>query len=965
MSIKSKRKKEPSVVSASADRGTCSAPLAPLKWDRAEVPFLIFVTILGFALRFYRLSSKSMWIDEFVTYNNAMDIWKKDFWLRTHILSFIMVRLSLLFGYKEFSLRLPSFLFGFLSVPAIYIMIKRWFEKREIALFGSLMTALSLYQIYFSQEARYYTEVTFFSVVSLYLFYRLLWEPRIWVLTSLVLVTIVNFGIHPTSGVLFGAQFLFGYIFFFVNEKYNILGEWRRKCFSRPGTRILQIAFLGLGLLALGIGWRYLFRGFVMQILRRLAQVPHIPLTRGVGLNIFFFLSPITHFSFIYGTPTANWGGYVFSFFFFWGLVQGFKHYRWQTVFVIWAYFMTFVALFLFKADIPYTEKYVIYLYPLYISSASIGFLSFFEGLLSHCKGIGVSRTSLACALFTLLLLHLAQWRDYYMFYTYETQPYRSALNIIREKGEKVGTLIITGHGYSGFRYYAPQYGINPDKIQILDIGPNDSLTLKRSLRSTESVWFCPLFGFGEQYDKPAFKRIKSFFRLVGTAHSSFSSHWDIPVYRFFPGRVMYADVQNCIPVSFSNRQARNPSNNPVEMKQSSSGRWRGEDSFTIMDPATYTIQIQGPPEIIRSFRFHCEMGDIRTTDSTPVAFPKGQATLTLLYDGQKPADDPSLKICWHTIKPFIYAIYYDFTGPIGKFTSLFVQNKGCLAILKNGFVSYSIHAPEKGNYLFEVEALNDKPRAVFVEVAVNEKPLGVLAYSDANDLFSTKSFEATLDQGTNILTFYFLNDQSDRTSDLSENNTDFIFRRFMFESANEAAEVKSDLLRSGDFVRADFDASFFSQSDPQKLNPFWRVKGKALLWGVLENGKKMLHIEIPYDLKGFILFSKSVPVEAGEILYCSLRMKCNQMANHSANIMFTYLDDRNQTVGREWVYPTGISGDKDWLRFPCLRLMGPNVRSVVVMVQIYQNGQHPGKKKEHLWLSDFRFLPDNAESGK
>lgn len=72
-----------------------------------------------------------------------------------------------LFGDSEFSLRLPSALFGSVSILAIYALGKLLFNKRT-ATIAALILAASVFHLQFSQEARGYTLSVFLTIISFY-----------------------------------------------------------------------------------------------------------------------------------------------------------------------------------------------------------------------------------------------------------------------------------------------------------------------------------------------------------------------------------------------------------------------------------------------------------------------------------------------------------------------------------------------------------------------------------------------------------------------------------------------------------------------------------------------------------------------------------------------------------------------------------------------------------------------------
>lgn len=148
------------------------------------------VTISGFLLRFYQLGERSLWGDEIMTVLISRLEWV-DFW-RMRIMvpvSYLLVRFSLLFGENELVVRLPSFFAGVTSVPVIYFLASSLFNCR-VGLISSLMLSFSFFHIGQSQEARYYSLLTLFFLLSLYFLFQAIEMKRrlFWILWFLSLL---------------------------------------------------------------------------------------------------------------------------------------------------------------------------------------------------------------------------------------------------------------------------------------------------------------------------------------------------------------------------------------------------------------------------------------------------------------------------------------------------------------------------------------------------------------------------------------------------------------------------------------------------------------------------------------------------------------------------------------------------------------------------------------------------------
>jgi mannosyltransferase len=141
---------------------------------------LLLVLLLAAALRFYRLEGQSLWADEGnsvalagrslaeITYGAAYDIHPPlyydllHFWVR----SFDLAQ-DRPFGTSEFAVRSLSAVIGTLLVCLTFLLGRRLFDS-WVALVAAFLSAISPFQVYYSQEARMYILLAALSALSVY-----------------------------------------------------------------------------------------------------------------------------------------------------------------------------------------------------------------------------------------------------------------------------------------------------------------------------------------------------------------------------------------------------------------------------------------------------------------------------------------------------------------------------------------------------------------------------------------------------------------------------------------------------------------------------------------------------------------------------------------------------------------------------------------------------------------------------
>lgn len=144
---------------------------------------LIFVVAV--ALRWHHLTTQSLWLDEIGEGTTAQLGFAHMFIaIREDVgaapLDYFGVKLAItLLGHGTAATRAWAFALGCLSVLMMFFVGRAIFRSTTAGLFASLMLAFSSYDIYYSQEARFYSLSVFAVLVNLYCFHRAL-ERRTW-----------------------------------------------------------------------------------------------------------------------------------------------------------------------------------------------------------------------------------------------------------------------------------------------------------------------------------------------------------------------------------------------------------------------------------------------------------------------------------------------------------------------------------------------------------------------------------------------------------------------------------------------------------------------------------------------------------------------------------------------------------------------------------------------------------------
>jgi len=150
---------------------------------------LIAILVVAAFLRLYKLESVpvSMFGDELDVGYHAYSILKtgKDYsgnawplhfqslaeW-RTPLYLYSAVPTVALFGISPLSVRLPAAIFGLLGVYALYLFVNEATKNEKLALISTAILAFSPWHIQYSRAAFEVTQMLFFLLMGLYLFYK-------------------------------------------------------------------------------------------------------------------------------------------------------------------------------------------------------------------------------------------------------------------------------------------------------------------------------------------------------------------------------------------------------------------------------------------------------------------------------------------------------------------------------------------------------------------------------------------------------------------------------------------------------------------------------------------------------------------------------------------------------------------------------------------------------------------------
>jgi mannosyltransferase len=182
-------------------------PTQPIPWLTLGA-----ITLVALVLRLIGLN-KGLWWDEIYflvgtlrhPLGEILTVFTGD---TQHPLYSVLARLCMmLFGEEPWSLRLPAVLFGVASVPALYLLAAKVTSRAE-ALVAAAFLAVSYHHIWFSQNARGYTMLAFFAIVSALFLLEGIRSQKLGLFVAYAVAASLGIYTHITMVFLVAAHFL-------------------------------------------------------------------------------------------------------------------------------------------------------------------------------------------------------------------------------------------------------------------------------------------------------------------------------------------------------------------------------------------------------------------------------------------------------------------------------------------------------------------------------------------------------------------------------------------------------------------------------------------------------------------------------------------------------------------------------------------------------------------------------------
>ncbi len=196
----------------SQDGGNWRLDSAEPLWTGVSGLALAVMTVAAAALRFLFLTRKPFWFDECFSVEVARLSWHdmlRLLWRREANMSlyYLLLRGWLHFGSSPFFIRSLSVIFSLATLPAIFWVAGRLFDRR-VALLAVALMGFNAYHIRYAQEARSYSLFVLLATLSIGFFVATLREPSRRNRVGYLLASVLAVYAHLYALLLLGTQWL-------------------------------------------------------------------------------------------------------------------------------------------------------------------------------------------------------------------------------------------------------------------------------------------------------------------------------------------------------------------------------------------------------------------------------------------------------------------------------------------------------------------------------------------------------------------------------------------------------------------------------------------------------------------------------------------------------------------------------------------------------------------------------------
>jgi mannosyltransferase len=220
--------------------------LNPIALTRSRLMLLV-VMVAGSIFRFFLIGKKSIWLDEAysiaITQRSLIDLLRMTVLTDSHPpLYYLLLKTWLLFSESEAWARSLSAFFSILSIPVMYLLVREVYQDKKAGLLGASLLAFSPFQIWYAQEARMYSALTFFVLASAFFFFRALEKNAVWDWAGYGLMT--SLALYTDNGAIWYLATLVSFSILFMGRYWDRAAGWLLSHLAIGLSYVIWLPFL-------------------------------------------------------------------------------------------------------------------------------------------------------------------------------------------------------------------------------------------------------------------------------------------------------------------------------------------------------------------------------------------------------------------------------------------------------------------------------------------------------------------------------------------------------------------------------------------------------------------------------------------------------------------------------------------------------------------------------------------------
>jgi hypothetical protein len=282
------------------------------------------------------------------------------------------------------------------------------------------------------------------------------------------------------------------------------------------------------------------------------------------------------------------------------------------------------------------------------------------------------------------------------------------------------------------------------------------------------------------------------------------------------------------------------------------------------------------------------------------------------------------------------------------------IEGVAWLCLKRNTFADYRFGVAETGDYEITIHGLHDRPGPVYLEVRVDDEPLGVIQFERNTNERGARRLPAMLTEGNRTLTLRFLN-EGYVDVELPDLDRDAWIEAIEIRPVEEGAEAQDDRIYAPSGERS---VALADRSTGALEKGWAHAADEGAEWSVETDpglGLPVYEATLPRENRGVLLSSPAQPVEPKGLVYASALLRTEGLENHSINLRAYFFDADGQKIGEKAVNQEGITRTTKWVRFVEFQPVTDEVASFRIALWAYPNGRQPSPEPGRLFFGDLR----------